>query len=195
MLPFLAGAVSEESPSAPGREAFRFTDPDIVESSGLVAQRRARRHDQRLRRLRPGLHRRRADRQHRRCHDLAVGPGGRRGARARRAGARLGRRHRRQPGRPRLGRGAPGAGRPRGRRGRRDGVRARLSRRGARRRGAREPPALGAALRGHQGHLRGHGVRRPAAAARPTDPTPWWRSARRRDWSPTPRSCPVAAGS
>jgi hypothetical protein len=37
MLPFLAGAVSEESPSAPGREAFRFSDPDIVESSGLVA--------------------------------------------------------------------------------------------------------------------------------------------------------------
>jgi hypothetical protein len=37
MLPFLAGAVSEESPAAPGRDAFRFSDPDIVESSGLVA--------------------------------------------------------------------------------------------------------------------------------------------------------------
>jgi hypothetical protein len=37
MLPFLAGAVSEESPSGQGRDAFRFSDPDIVESSGLVA--------------------------------------------------------------------------------------------------------------------------------------------------------------
>ena len=37
VLPFLAGAASGGSPAA-DREAFRFDDPDIVESSGLVAQ-------------------------------------------------------------------------------------------------------------------------------------------------------------
>ena len=43
---------------AGGHPAFRFTDPDIVESSGLAVGRRPRGHHQRLRRLRPGVHRR-----------------------------------------------------------------------------------------------------------------------------------------
>ena len=44
-----------------GDVVFRFQDPEIVESSGLVAQRRAVRHHQRLRRQRPGLRRRPGD--------------------------------------------------------------------------------------------------------------------------------------
>ena len=37
VLPFVAGAASGGSPSGPdGAEAFRFSDPDIVESSGLT---------------------------------------------------------------------------------------------------------------------------------------------------------------
>ena len=44
--------------------AFRFTDPAIVESSGLVVARRAGHHGQRLRRRRPGLRRRPGHRRH-----------------------------------------------------------------------------------------------------------------------------------
>ena len=46
------------APADGGDVVFRFQDPAIVESSGLVVQRRAVRHHQRLRRHRPGLRRR-----------------------------------------------------------------------------------------------------------------------------------------
>ena len=106
-------------PLAPGRRrpatwSFRFQDPAIVESSGLVVRRRAGRHRQRLRRQRPGLRRRPGRRQDRRRHHL-----GRRADRRRGAG----------PGRPTARSGSatsattpppatsierdPGAGRPR----------------------------------------------------------------------------------
>ena len=124
-------------------------------------------HHQRLRRLRPGLHRRPGDRRD-----------GRRDARGPRT------RSTSRPWPPRVGGEvwvgdigdnrpqrasvsvAAGAGRPREPRRRRADVRAGLPRRPTRRRVAGQPPRDRPALRHHQGRLRRHGVRRPAAAAR-----------------------------
>ena len=170
-VPFLLGAAAG-APGAADHPAFRFADPEIVESSGLVVLPGAGRDaglvvttndsgdSGRVFTVDPatgdtvGVTSWPTD-----PDDVeALAPAG--------PGPRLGRRHRRQPARPRLRRGAPGAGRSRrpGRRAR--GVRARLPRRRARRRGAGQPPRDRSALRHHEGRLRRHGVRRPAAAAR-----------------------------
>ena len=108
--------------SGDGDVVFRFQDPAIVESSGLVVQRRPVRDHQRLRRQRPGLRRRPGHRRDRRGHHAgrrdpedveALAPAGPR--------RRLGRRHRRQPnerGRRSASTRVPvGAGRPGRRRG------------------------------------------------------------------------------
>ena len=164
-VPFLLGAAAGV-PDAADEVAFRFTDPDIVESSGLVA-----------------------------VDGLVVttndsGDSGRVFAVDPATGATVGvtrwatdpedvealapagpghvwvadigdNQHARA-----IGVGAPRAGRARRPRRRAGGLRARLPRRRARRRGAGQPPRDRPALPHLQGRLLRHGVRRPAAAAR-----------------------------
>ena len=172
VAPFLLGAAAG-APATDGA-AFRFTDPDIVESSGLVALPGPPATDWSSPPTTPATPAGSSPSIPPPGDTVGVTswtpePDGRRGAGARRSGPRLGGRHRRQPARPGLRRGAPGPGRPRADRPSTPEAYELVYPDGARDAEALlQPPAHRPALRRHQGRLRRHACTPPRCRCGPT---------------------------